>query len=168
MAKTPIYHLDECQSCAHRHVCKHIDKIDRLLKRGDLPLDLQGASCNEFIPEDVVDDSWKEYMDAEPPEESMPLTGLKHFIEQNDDEEPLPLEPQALAQGFNQCIAECLDSGLPIGRVFMNQETMTVLSNAFGYSGRNLHSVLLTTGQNLPLSVDNSIDSGYFVFEYEG
>ena len=180
MAKTPVYHLDECQSCAHRHVCKHIDKIDKLLKNGTLPLDLQGASCNEYIPEDVIDEDWKDYADdyvydgedahayIAPPDENLPMTGLKRFIEQDDDEQPLPLEPQALAQGFNQCVAECLDAGLPIGKVFMNQETMSVLSSAFGLSGRNLHSVLLTTGQTLPLAIDNSIDSGYFVFEYEG
>ena len=65
-------------------------------------------------------------------------------------------------------MAECLDAGLPIGKVFMNQETMSVLSGAFGCNGRTLHSVLLTTGQTLPLAIDNSIDSGYFVFEYEG
>ena len=62
MAKETVYHLDECVDCVHRNVCKFVDKIDKLISKGDLPLDLRGASCIEYEGDDLLDDKWEGYL----------------------------------------------------------------------------------------------------------
>jgi hypothetical protein len=176
MAKQPIYHLDECNDCAHRHVCKYLDKIDKLLKRGDLPLDLQGASCHEYIPEDVIDEDWKDYMGDEEPENSITFTtkfmgtdhnvfeGLKNSLQSQFFNNEEPLNPTEVVEGLNYGIFQVQQQGLKVSAVYMNRATMDALKPAFG-TDKDLVSVLLTNGDKVPLYVDNTIETGMFAIE---
>jgi hypothetical protein len=185
MAKTPVYHLEECNDCAHRNVCKFIDKIDKMLKRGDLPLDLKGASCHEYVPEAVIDPDWEDY--AEPKDEpeakgdsiSVSFTyiepqpnpdkfdGLKNFLQSNYFNSDAPVEELSgkdLLHSMNDTIVMMMNQGLTVKRITMNQETMNALKPMFNTS-ENLSYCLLTTGAKVPIEIDNEIDTGYFAFD---
>jgi hypothetical protein len=47
-----VYRIEDCADCIHNNVCKYIDLINDL----DLPLDLDAASCTEYLPMAVVND----------------------------------------------------------------------------------------------------------------
>jgi hypothetical protein len=161
MAKEPVYHLDECKSCAHRHVCKYIDKIDKLLKSGSLPLDLRGASCNEFIPADVIDEDWKEYQEdyVELDANSTPAP----FMEQggyNIEE----IDPQEFMENMNEALGDILAEGGSIDAIYVNQTTMELMKTYYGTQS-NLSLIILTTGARVPLRIDEEVDTGFFAVQ---
>lgn len=165
MAKTPVYHLDECETCAHRHVCKHLDKIDKLLKSGSLPLDLRGASCNEFIPEDVIDEDWKEYaqpdyIEDEP--EGLPFVGLKDALKSHFE-----LDPVYFMNALNQTIGDVTERGANITGIYFNQETMNVLRQYF-QADKDLAYLVLTNNSRVNLYIDNELETGIFAVQLEG
>jgi hypothetical protein len=182
MAKTPVYHLDECNDCVHRHVCKYVDKIDKLLKHGDLPLDLQGASCHEFLPEEA--ELPEEY---EEPQDSISFTvkymgndhdiiqGLRNslqpqFLNNQPTEEIVPINPEAsidakeLIDGLDRALFEVLEKGFEIHRVAMNRETMDMLKPAFNAT-QDLVAISLMDGSKVKLIIDNSVATGIFAID---
>jgi hypothetical protein len=186
MAKTPVYHLEECNDCAHRNVCKFIDKIDKMLKRGDLPLDLKGASCHEYVPEAVIDPDWEDYMGGEEKEpefkgnhisisfthiEPNPdpdkFSGLRDFIQDNYFKSNASIEEidgKELLQAMNGGIVAMQNQGLTVTRIAMNRETMNALKPLFN-TEQDLVYCMLTNGDKVPIEIDDTIDTGYFAFD---
>lgn len=177
MPKTPVYHLDECRDCAHRYVCKYIDKIDKVLKRGDLPLDLQGASCTEYVPGDIIDEDWKEYIpdkeeeklsetDKRVAELSKELERQMYFGDSVQEEvEPTPDELlYHLTAGLSEVLASADD--VVIEEVIINAKSMELLKISMG-TDDNISSMLLTNGQLVLVKVDESVPDWYFYCVFE-
>ena len=108
-----VYQLDECVDCAHRKVCRYVDKINSLIQ--DLPLDLRGATCDEYDPDDTIDTKWMEESkeekeiledieDIEDKEyiEELIESSIVQFLAQGGEEVECVYLPKDVYETFNQ------------------------------------------------------------------
>jgi hypothetical protein len=112
-----IYRLEDCADCIHNNVCKYIDLINDL----ELPLDLDAASCNEYLPLAVVNDRVEDII------EHAVLMSEQETREYVKDKKPAELLTEFLgyiAEGIEECKKEV---GEVPNVVEMNKETLDML-----------------------------------------
>lgn len=181
MAKETVYHLDECVDCVHRNVCKFVDKIDKLISKGDLPLDLRGASCVEYEPDDSLEAQWEGYMttphdsvssllftDAgeEDPTESMTDDEyMEHLILSLQEQDIEPVEKGTLTK------EEVMERLKYVAETMLDGYTMThLISHPNTIEDANLpvsKGTIILCGLSVKVVVDDRVPYGAFAFMSE-
>ncbi len=192
MARKPVYHLEQCHTCEHRHVCKFIDKIDNALRRGDLPLDLTNAECNEYLDENPEFESpveslldWANKMDMNSAYGPIHNQGdiqwdengnsdliaggineltekLKPFLDDNVDD----MTFQTVYNALQDTINNALQRYPKVSKVAMSQKTMDVLAQGMNFRP-NTPKVVLIAGQEIPILVKDGMPHGIIAVEVE-
>lgn len=112
-----VYRIEDCADCIHNTVCKYIDLINDL----DLPLDLDAASCTEYLPIAVVNDKVENLI-----EQTVLMTEqeTREYIKGKSQAELLSEFLGYIEEGIKDCKIEI---GETPNVVEMNKETLDML-----------------------------------------
>lgn len=113
-----VYRIEDCADCIHNTVCKYIDLINDL----DLPLDLDAASCTEYLPLSVVNDKVEDLI-----EHTVLMTEqeTREYVKDKKPEELLSEFLGYIAEGIEECKKEI---GEMPNIVEMCKETLDLLT----------------------------------------
>lgn len=174
MAKVPPkYHLDECKNCSHRNVCKHIDQIDKLLKNGNLPLNLQDSACNEYLPEDIVETGWStvipedristhEFASYADTDEDA-INGVLDSISEVDVPTIISINQDEFISTMNDTISQSIKSGCDVDTIIMNRKTMQEVCTG---NVKDPKTITIDVGM-FNLMIDERVPYGCFAMLYK-
>lgn len=112
-----VYRIEDCADCIHNTVCKYIDLINDL----DLPLDLDAASCTEYLPIAVVNDKVENLI-----EQTVLMTEqeTREYIKGKSQAELLSEFLGYIEEGIKDCKTEIGETPTVVE---MNKETLDML-----------------------------------------
>lgn len=154
---TISYPLLECTDCAHRQVCKYMDGINKVLHKMPF-LDLSSASCEHYVPVDVIDGTWKDYVgDDEAPivNEDNPT-----YIDKGDS--------ASIYEALNEALLDVIETGYVPIEVEMSRKTMDMFlpSEMNGKNVGDLKHIRMKDGAQLKIKRNDTINDGFFYITF--
>ena len=155
---TTQFPIEDCYTCTHNEVCKHIDAFQKLRQKSTVPVKWQEVACLHYTDEVVEEDMFPNQM------------GLADYVTytSNDDPDEYEYDDDDTYKAICYCLDKIYESAGRIPSVIlMSKRTAEdiIIANMFSRTkpiDEKLESIITPYG-DLSIHISDSLELGSFI-----